>query len=152
MGLKWAEVTVEGPWSSSGTPRGSGARARGYRYERKVNRYLQSKFPGTVLYQHWIQFEDSNGPGWACPDFVCVPTGREKHRLILDAKLSATWRAEDQLCGLYLPLLRVIEPDVKWSVIQVAKNAMGLRTPILSIEDVLALPPGETVHFWHWLG
>jgi hypothetical protein len=130
--------------------RAKGARADGLRYEQKVRDYLLKHISGTVLYQPWLHFEDDNGPGWACPDFLLIPAGREEHKIILDAKRTATWRAEEQLLGLYLPLLSALEPGTKFTTVQVAKNTAGRRTELLGLEAVLALPPSDTVFLWHW--
>jgi hypothetical protein len=123
------------------------------RYERKVKRHLDSEAQGRFdfLYQPWIYFEDSNGTGFCRPDFILTPAGRERHRIVVDAKRTATWRAEVQLRGLYLPVLRVLFPDSEFTLVQVAKFTGGLRTAILTLPDVLALPPSSEINFWHWM-
>lgn len=105
-----------------------------------------------MLYQPWIEYEADSGHGWARPDFVLTPNGRERHRVVVDAKRTATWRAEGQLRELYLPLLRVLYPDSEFTLIQVAKYSGGMRTGTLTLRDVLALPPSNEVNFWHWMG
>jgi hypothetical protein len=148
--LRWAELADEPPFAFSNRGR-TPAQKEGLRYEKQLKKWLEHSFRGEILYQPWINFEDDNGEGWASPDFVLTPHGRESHRLLVDAKLTATWRAEAQLRGLYLPLLQALMKSAKFTTLQVAKNLAGLRTEVLSIDDVMALPPDQVLYTWHWM-
>src|SRR3990172_8477587 len=148
-GVLYSELVDSGPF---GDPKGrTRAQKDGLRYERLVHRELSRIFLRELLYQPCLYFEDSNGSGFARPDFILIPPGRERHRILIDAKRTATWRAEDQLAGLYLPILKNLWADSEFTLVQVAKFSGGLSTVILSLPDVLALPPSDTVHFWHWM-
>jgi hypothetical protein len=144
------EVQSDGPFASSSRGK-TRAQKEGLRYEKRVLKLLEKKFKGEILYQPWLNFADANGEGWARPDFLLTPVGRERHRIILDAKLTATTRAEAQVRGLYLPLFRALLRDSEFTTLQVALNPAGMRTKVLTLEDVLSLPPDPVLYFWHWI-
>lgn len=96
-GLRHAELTTN-PWGK--VPRARGARAQGLRFERSLGKTL----PGAVQGQ-WLRFIDNAGPGHCCPDWLFVARGT---LYVVECKLTDWDQAQEQLYGLYVPVLRLL--------------------------------------------
>lgn len=130
------------PWG--GKPKRMKRVARlGLAYEKKVEKELARR--GLDFARGpWIEFADRNGRGFAQPDFVIY--SRSDLWIVLEAKLSQTPAAFEQLFKLYLPLLRKMHPEVELIPAQVCKN---LKKRDVKIVDCLEkVKYGST---WHWL-
>lgn len=138
--LKWARY-ASCPWH--GRRRLRGKKAAGLRYEKLLGEELARRGLHFVR-GPWIEFFDSNGRGFAQPDFVVFGEGDDW--LVLEAKLSQTQAAFAQLFDLYVPLLAHLHPEQEFVPLQVCKY---LREPGPIIEDLSAAKPGA---IWHWLG
>jgi hypothetical protein len=130
------------PWKGK-KPRVRGKKAAGLRYERRVGEELaRRKFD--FAHGPWLEFSDGNGRGFAQPDFVIYDSAQRW--LILEAKLSQTSAAFEQLFSLYVPLLAHLHEGVELIPVQVCRNLRNRKYPI--IEDVSQAKPGC---IWHWL-
>lgn len=104
---------------------------------------------GSALHEgRWIFFEDSNGRGFAQPDFFVALKGRV---IVFEAKLSQCESGLAQIDGLYRPLLRHLSglPVVG---VMICKNLYV--SPYLEISDLsqaLAFQANITLTY-HWLG
>ena len=125
------------------TPRARGLKAKGLRYQRSVGEFLAKRHLD-VRAGPWIHFSDRHGPGFAQPDFV-IHYAPERW-IVLEAKLTQTPNAFEQLIHLYLPLLSHLHPNVELVPVQVCRNLR--EPPQLLIEDLSEASPGAT---WHWL-
>lgn len=90
----------------------------------------------------WLEFYDANGRGFAQPDFIVYKD--PKQWLVVEAKLSQTPAAFEQLFSLYVPLLKYLHPEIELIPIQVCKY---LRTEGKYFEDVLKTEAGGTCHW-----
>lgn len=96
-GLAWAE-RAESPFGAA--PKARGAKLAGLRFERSMVKRVSAWFPGDeVLAGPWIHYGDSNGPGFAQPDIVCL-----KRKIVFECKLGFRNEALIELEELYLPL------------------------------------------------
>lgn len=134
--------------------------AQGKAYERRLGRHLKRLTEtkssvlsgGTILDGPWIKFTDENGFGWAQPDFIidCAPL-----LWIIEAKLSHTPDAEEQLTKLYSPLCHEIWPDHGQILVEACHN-LGIgrdgRLPpkVKTLTNILETAP-RTVYLWHYL-
>lgn len=109
VGLEWAEP-AENPW---GRVRAKGVKAQGLAYERLLAKTLPQ-----AKHNLWFRFKDQNGPGMCSPDFVLLLNGRV---VVIECKLTDCVEAEEQLLGLYLPVLGFVLGQVPRAVV-VAKN------------------------------
>lgn len=107
-------------------------------FERSVFRKVLRLFPD-ALHNPWIQFADSFGPGYACPDIV-LPQAR----IILEAKLSYTPLAIPQIEELYLPLVEAVWPGAPWSRLIVVKYWKG-PPPLELLSTLSDARAGETL-------
>ena len=123
--------------------RGRGARAAGLRYEENVGKELARRQLDFAC-GPWIQFEDTNGVGFAQPDFIVYSSANSW--IVLEAKLSQTPSAFEQLFKLYLPLLSKLHPGVTLIPAQVCKNLRRADSKI--VDDLCKVKYGST---WHWL-
>lgn len=123
-----------------------GKKAAGLRYEKKLGEELARRGIdfGKGL---WIEFEDANGKGFAQPDFVVYGSGKKWR--ILEAKLSQTNVAFEQLFSLYLPLLAHLHPDIEFTPLQVCRNLRGIRAGDPRLVD--DLEKAQSGCIWHWL-
>lgn len=116
-GLQEVEL-CENPFGKS--PRQSGARALGLRFQRVVERALPA-----ALHGQWLRFRDSNGLGYAQPDILAVQSqtlpsicrGQTLFQkiafpplLLIECKLTDTSAADGQMADLYRPLLSALWP------------------------------------------
>ena len=123
--------------------KGRGARAAGLRYEMNVSDELARR--GLDFARGpWIQFKDNNGIGFAQPDFI-VYSGEDLW-IVLEAKLSQTPSAFEQLFKLYLPLLSRLHSGVTLIPAQVCRNLR--RRDAAIVDDFGKVKYGST---WHWL-
>jgi len=127
---------------------------KGIRYEKKVGKELKARFPeARILSGQWIKFWDLGGVGFAQPDHVLLLGGRG---LIVEAKLSHTDQAREQLELLYAPLCSAIWPEVPFfSLVEAACNYRPgswfnpLEFAIDEIEQALEAP-AQRYHYWQW--
>jgi hypothetical protein len=97
VGLRWARPLEGKPAFIPGS-RPRGAKAEGLRYERSLAKGLGSKFRCGM----WWEFRDDGGIGCCQTDFF----GKAKQWIILlETKLTWTPEAEEQLYGLYVPVV-----------------------------------------------
>ena len=139
--LEFAQYS-RSPWHGR-KPRTRGKKAAGLRYERMVGEELARR---KLDFAHglWIEFRDVNGKGFAQPDFIVYDsTGAWT---ILEAKLSQTPAAFEQLFNLYIPLLSHLHPQVELTPVQVCRNLRTRSAPI--VEDLDEAKSGDV---WHWL-
>ena len=114
--------------------------------ERRVGRGAWEDF--TLLSGQWLHFADSNGKGFAQPDFLLHSPDLT---LILDAKLSHTPFARPQLEKLYAPLIREFFKTPVLCV-EVCHNPCGVPGAgwVKELEEVF---DGDGSFFvWHWIG
>ena len=123
--------------------RSRGAKAAGLRYERMVGKELARRRLDFAQ-GPWIQFKDNNGIGFAQPDFIVYSS--LDLWIVLEAKLSQTPAAFEQLLRLYIPLLRKLHPNVELVPVQVCRNLK--RKDKLIVDDLRKVKSGST---WHWL-
>ncbi|HXJ94233.1 MAG TPA: hypothetical protein VMT20_15400 [Terriglobia bacterium] len=122
--LRWAQL-ADCPFAPQ---KHSGARLAGLRFEKAV----WKKTGG--LHNPWIEFEDANGSGFACPDIV-LP----ERKLIVECKLTYTPVADMQLAGLYLPLAKAVWGEGDWRLVVACKRWAGAPKRLLA--GFQALPP-----------
>ena len=117
-------------------------------YQHKVEKFLRRELSNEVLVGQWIEFQDSNGFGYAQPD-VFLPGPYST--LVFESKLKETLSGHEQIEHLYRPLLRHI----------FARPVVGIlvtRTIIQSPAHLIQHPgelldeTKELTHVWHWLG
>lgn len=138
-GLLWAERTS----SPFGPQKAEGARAEGLRFERKVFRHLQGRWPDAE-HNPWIAFEDAFGESVACPDIV-VPS----QRLIVECKRTYSYRADLQLTWLYAPLCAALwgETPASWALVVALLRWNGGFVPTKFLFDLRQAPKGA-VAYW----
>lgn len=144
QGLEWALIRAKGPFKEPKNVRG--LKGKGLAYERRFIRELpklaeRANVQGALYNGPWIEYCDSNGPGWARPDaFIKAPTGL----ILFECKLKQTAIAWDQMYGLYAPLLeRIFGTEV--ACVQVCRYLeINDGTIVNYLGDV---KNGTT---WHW--
>lgn len=141
--LKWAKALSERPSCIPlGRPRG--VKGLGLRYERSLARALPAALPG-----QWFEFEDSAGRGFCQTDLLLPYNGKIG---VLEVKLSYTREAEDELRGLYVPVVRKALGREVFGLV-VCKNlrpgAPGVRGELVQALEEAA---GGLLVTWHWLG
>jgi hypothetical protein len=99
----------------------------------------------------WLRFEDSNGPGWAQPDFFFLePDGTRI--VLIEAKLSETPAGWEQLDLLYRPLLQKLFPAAEILSVQACQNlARGRdaeRYPVVT--ELKEIQSGVVFHYLGW--
>lgn len=137
--LEFAEYSTS-PWPVA--RRGVGKRAAGLRYQAALSAELARR-GFDFANGPWIRFRDANGLGHAQPDFVVYDS--PTRWVVLEAKLSQTEAAFEQLNSLYIPLLQFLHPEIEMVPIQVCKV---LRTGGDIIESLDCARNGA---IWHWL-
>ena len=147
--LRWAELAETPPQHPKGRLRGT--KARGMQYERQFQRMISSSLPSEAQLKHaqWIEFEDSNGKGFAQPDCYLVLRSRI---VCFECKLTETLSGYAQLSKLYAPLLREIyqRPIV---LVLACKNLARLdlqRLEVSSLREALFAPSNKVATF-QWL-
>jgi len=127
-GIKWAKQLAARPGCIPENRRPTGARAQGLLYEKDLEKGLATRFERGA----WWEFEDREGKGFCQTDFWA---GAKEWVIILEVKLSWCEEAEDQLFGLYCPVLSKAL-GVPWKrllPVVVCRNlARGLDRPIKS--------------------
>lgn len=102
-------------------------------------RGLPSDLP--LMTSIWIQYEDANGRGVACPDAVILRTPPDLS-IVIEVKLTRAADGPVQLAQLYLPLVQAIWPDRRWALVHLFKNWAGSEIaarPIRSLREVVEL-------------
>ena len=146
VGVKWAHLSESGPpypKSKSLTA----AQAAGRRFEKKVARAVcraAARAGFAAFCGQWIAFEDAEGYGMAQPDIFL----RDGARIVLiEAKLTQTDRAWDQMEKLYAPLLHSIySKGARVCTIQTCQRvrAAAQQVPLLSLDEAIHLDkPGR---------
>ena len=144
-GLRWVRPAATAPHPPPSPRRG--AKLKGIQWENRVARELQSVWGPKCLHGQWLEFEDSNGRGYAQPDFILQG---QDHVLCVEAKLS--WiEAERQVLGLYAPLLRELYELPVRSVVVVKYLRPGLDLSLLVPwnEGSPAVPSGGGLYIAH---
>ena len=103
-----------------------------------------------IFHNQWIEFEDSNGKGFAQPDSFLVLKSRV---ICFECKLTETLAGYRQLTALYGPLLREIykRPVV---LVLTCRNLSRLdlrRVEVDSLRDALFAPATKGVITFQWL-
>lgn len=153
-GLRWAELRDQGPFQAEAKPRASRLK-KGLAYEKVVGRKLQrmlrdKELEGKLHLQQWILFADESGVQWARPDaYLIMPLSNRvlPGILLIEAKLTQTDSATNQLLGLYLPLLRKIY-NVPILCLQVCKNLRYVPKKFVEHPVELLARPGPGVYTW----
>lgn len=97
-GLRWARQIEGKPAFIPFSRAGKNVRGEGIRYERALAKGLGTKF----RYGMWWEFKDDAGVGVCQTDFF----GKAKQwAILLESKLTWTLEAEEQLHGLYIPVV-----------------------------------------------
>jgi hypothetical protein len=97
-GLKWAHSMENKPAFLSAAKAGKNVKGDGLRYERALAKGLGAKFRWGM----WWEYRDERGIGYCQTDFF----GKAKQWVILlEGKLTWTPEAEEQLHGLYVPVV-----------------------------------------------
>jgi len=152
VGLKWAKILEKRPRAIPEAKRVSGAKLAGLRYERALAKSLP------LAHGVWWEFEDRNGPGWCQTDFVGTSGAWV---VVLEAKWTWTHEAEEQLFGLYLPVVAKALRVPLGRVIPVVvckKLIRGLSRPIRpSLQEALEVSYESSsavagCAVWHHLG
>lgn len=118
----------------------------GVGYEKKVFKEIRKK-EVMVRKGQWIAFEDENGPGMAQTDFLVQTEGG---LVVLEAKLTFTHEAWDQLSFKYVPLLEAVEPpSVEIIPAQVCKSLTPEIDGTVVVEDFSEIRAWAV---WHFLG
>lgn len=152
-GLISAWHRPDSPWPDAPTPRG--AKGRGLGYEKAVGKALARKLNGRPGYRlvpgPWFSFVDQNGPGNCQMDFLLfTPEGI----VVVEVKLTDTFRATEQLRWLYFPILEKISPK-PISGLVVCKNLRGSSGEVeWELDKALERVAGERrkIATLHWLG
>lgn len=100
-------------------------------------------------FSQWIRFFDTNGGGFAQPDFI-ITLPRAGAVLVLEAKYTYTDSAWEQLERLYVPLVRKLYPGKTVYTVQVCKVLVDV-VPLADILSFLDNPCLGRVT-WHFLG
>lgn len=95
-GLSWVFHRATPPAFTLGR-RPRGAKGAGLRFERAVAKAIPQ-----AAHAQWFEFADTHGLGWASPDIIWRRGGTI---YVLECKLTLTDEADNQLRGLYLPLM-----------------------------------------------
>jgi hypothetical protein len=94
----------------------------------------------------WIEFTDRRGPGFAQPDYLVL---FRDTIFILEAKLTRTEEAREQLSGLYNPLVRGRDTIL----VEVTKNlAFDDGAPVINRPEQILVLPRREMYVWHWTG
>ena len=152
--VRRARLSSEPPPFLNGTPRATGARAEGRRYERKAIRHFGEVFDYRFIPQPWIQYWDESGDHWCQPDGLLFNV-REGTIAIVEFKLKHTSDAWWQLARRYLPVVSTIFPSGIWrtSCVEVVRwfdpNSDFPVRPVLrrSLNDLR--PDKINVHIWN---
>jgi hypothetical protein len=144
QGLLWAAEQAEGPYGR--TRRAAGAKADGLRYESAACKAIGGE---AAL---WWKFIDRHGSHWCQTDLLVRGKGTS---LVLEIKLTWTWKAWVQLEELYRPVVEAALGKPMLGV-QVCKNitseARDSSLIVHNLHDaVVAAKQGKRVTL-HWSG
>ena len=107
----------------------------------------RNELRGKLHVGKWFSYEDENGIGHCQPDqFIELPD----MIVLFECKLSQTWRAEDQMKELYLPVLKhhYDRPVVMIQVFKIMKKLPSQKWIIEHPAELVDFPrPG--VFTWH---
>jgi hypothetical protein len=96
--LRWARMLEGRPTFIPASRAGKGAKGEGLRYERGLAKGLGQRF----RYGIWWEYGDLKGKRYCQTDFF----GRAKDWIVLlESKLTWTLEAEEQLHGMYVPIV-----------------------------------------------
>lgn len=143
-GLLWARESDEGPRFPK--VKLTGSKAAGIAYEKRVGRQIRAEFGDSweIKTSQWIEFEDSQGSGWACPDLYMI---RDDLVVCVESKLTQTKAAERQLLKLYLPLLLRIYAR-KVVCVQSCRNL--ITAPEKEITKLQEIIDNPRIGMWTW--
>lgn len=143
-GLLWAAETPAGPFGPQ--KRRKGTKRQGLGYEKKIAKALPR-----ARFNPWFHFVDANGSGYCQPDFIQELL--DGSLLILEAKLTDTPTAYEQIERLYRPILQHIYPDRSILGMVICKNlAQGSRGVYTDLEAAIGAARKGVVPTFHWLG
>ena len=113
--VQWARFAKTAP-NFAIDKRRRGAKGRGIRYEKAVQKYLQSLFGGWYITSPWLMYcLDDQKRRWCQPDGLIVRP--DKGRIIVqETKLQHCSAAYFQLEDLYYPVLRTLFPETDWDI------------------------------------
>ena len=142
-GLRWARRLEERPAGLPiGRPRGK--KRAGVQYERQLAGALPNARHGL-----WWEFEDRYGKGICQTDLVML-VGQAT--VVLEAKLTWTEDAWDQLEGLYLPVVRMAMAGRVVGV-QVCKNLLPQAKWVsVGLEEAVLNALADRRATLHWMG
>lgn len=119
-------------------------KAAGIRYENRLAAALPN-------WRHsiWFRFEDASGLGYCQPDiFLANP----HYSVVLEAKLSLTTQAWNQLEGLYIPVLERALRRPAFGVV-VARNLRAVEGEVCStLDEAITLALCRHRAVLHWMG
>lgn len=115
-----AWFTLPPAFTKGKRPRGS--KRLGYNFERRVGEELEKLFPGKVVSNAWIGYDDfSFGERICSPDHMIIDV--EKGEIIIvECKLTHTQDAWKQLNDVYYFVVAMLFPGFKIHGIEVCKN------------------------------
>jgi hypothetical protein len=145
IGLQEARSCKRPPWIPHGRPRLL-AKKLGIIYENRVAKAL----PGAIHGQ-WFEFWDLNGHGFCQVDFLMLPKGG--NLTVFECKLTDCLEAEQQLEGLYLPVVaKATGMKARGAVI--AKNLTIQSNRVTqSLKEALDFASfGPPFPVLHWIG
>lgn len=149
--VRKAELATDVPHFARGTRRSSGAKARGTRYETRVQEDFDTRYGCHYLPSPWIYFcEARDGASrwrWCQPDGVLIlPLSRLI--VVVEIKISHTSDAWWQIRQLYQPVLSALFPPELWryAACEVCKwydPAVPFPERLRKTPDPTLLEPGE---------
>jgi hypothetical protein len=151
IGLKWARLLEERPRNIPLVRARPGRLGDGVRYERSLAKGL-----GQFRHGQWWEYRDETGISCCQTDFVAR---MRDWTVLLECKLTWTEEAEEQLWGLYVPVVsRALQVDGgRVLPVVVCKNlAIGMGRPICgSLQEALVRGedlPSPFCSVWHHIG
>lgn len=143
-GLRWAHM-VDEPQFAKTHGKVKGAKARGLRFERKVQGYLDQLDGWEGMPGVWFHFEDSHGARYAQADWIGINPAQGK-LCIAEIKLTRVAKAWWQLNRLYKPLVDKVLP--RWDVVllEVTESVKAVSIPedVKIVADLNRATPGCT--------
>lgn len=151
--LKSARKLSEPPSRFKTKPKLKGCRAKGITYEKLVGRRLTRRiengdFVAELVSGQWFAFEDDFGFGFCQVDYYLICPG---FIVLLEAKLTQTQSAEEQLQYLYAPVLRHIY-QIPVVMVQVCKNLVQHPKQMLGDISEIINRPQSGIWTWHFIG
>ena len=117
-------------------------------YELQVYEELKRILPSTVSISHgqWFCYRDKNGKGIAQLDFLLMEVNQT---YIIEAKVTQTQDAEEQLKWLYRPLVEFLT-KISVLLINVCKNMVEVPDKEKLITHPLSAQDDGAIYLWHF--